>query len=215
LGEEFSGFLFVLKINENSWLNNKGIDFYVPLSTSGSSVIGNREDQSKVVKSEEAGEEESNSEFTNEIINEIRHLVTGISSVKRRKTKSKEAQETILQEIERLAAEAYSIFRTSVPAFSEEAIVESEVVLESESPELPPKIMSGTGTGYEIVCQGFNWESNKSGRWYMELKEKAKELASLGFTVIWLPPPTDSVSPEGYMPRDLYNLNSRYLIKIP
>jgi len=215
LGEEFSGFLFVLKINQNSWLNNKGIDFYVPLSTSGSFVNGNREDQSKVVKSEEAGEEESNSEFTNEIINEIRHLVTGISSVKRRKTKSKEAQETILQEIERLAAEAYSIFRTSVPTFSEEAIVESEVVLESESPELPPKIMSGTGTGYEIVCQGFNWESNKSGRWYMELKEKAKELASLGFTVIWLPPPTDSVSPEGYMPRDLYNLNSRYLIKIP
>ena len=212
MGEEFSGFLFVLKINQNSWLNNKGIDFYVPLSTSGSFVIGNREDQSKVVKSEEAGEEESNSEFTNEIINEIRHLVTGISSVKRRKTKSKEAQETILQEIERLAAEAYSIFRTSVPTFSEETIVESEVVLESESPELPPKIMSGTGTGYEIVCQGFNWESNKSGRWYMELKEKAKELASLGFTVIWLPPPTDSVSPEGYMPRDLYNLNSRYLI---
>lgn len=214
MGEEFSGFLFLLKINENSWLNNKGIDFYVPLSTSGSLVIGNREDQSKVVKSEEAGENE-NSEFTNEIINEIRHLVTGISSVKRRKTKSKEAQETILQEIERLAAEAYSIFRTSVPTFSEEAIVESEVVLDSESPELPPKIMSGTGTGYEIVCQGFNWESNKSGRWYMELKEKAKELASLGFTVIWLPPPTDSVSPEGYMPRDLYNLNSRYLIKIP
>lgn len=40
--------------------------------------------------------------------------------------------------------------------------------------------------------------------------EKASQLASLGFTVVWLPPPTDSVSPEGYMPRDLYNLNSRY-----
>ncbi|GAU37541.1 hypothetical protein TSUD_369890 [Trifolium subterraneum] len=176
-------------------------------------IIGNIEDQTKGVKSEvteETSEEESNSAFTNEIINEIRSLVTGISSVKRRKTKSKEAQETILQEIERLAAEAYSIFRTSVPTFSEEVIVESEVALESESPELPPKICSGTGTGYEIVCQGFNWESNKSGRWYMELKEKAEELSSLGFTVIWLPPPTDSVSPEGYMPRDLYDLNSRY-----
>jgi hypothetical protein len=161
---------------------------------------------------EEKTEEESNAAFTNEIINEIRTLVTGISSVKRRKMKSKEAQETILQEIERLAAEAYSIFRTSVPTFSEEAIVESEVSLESESPELPPKICSGTGTGYEIVCQGFNWESNKSGKWYIELKEKAEELSSLGFTVIWLPPPTDSVSPEGYMPRDLYDLNSRYLV---
>ncbi|XP_050872672.1 alpha-amylase 3, chloroplastic [Lathyrus oleraceus] len=213
LGEEFSGFLFVLKINGNTWLNNKGNDFYVPLSTSGSLTIGNIEDQSIAAKSEvteETSEEESNAAFTNEIINEIRSLVTGISSVKRRKTKSKEAQETILQEIERLAAEAYSIFRTSIPTFSPETIVESEVALEAESPELPPKVTSGTGTGYEIVCQGFNWESHKSGRWYMELKEKAAELSSLGFTVIWLPPPTDSVSPEGYMPRDLYNLDSRY-----
>ncbi|XP_058764076.1 alpha-amylase 3, chloroplastic [Vicia villosa] len=210
LGEEFSGFLFVLKINGNTWLNNKGNDFYVPLSTSGSLTIGNIEDQLVVVKNEETSEEESNAEFTNEIINEIRSLVTGISSVKRRKTKSKEAQETILQEIERLAAEAYSIFRTSVPTFSPETIVESEVALEVESPESPPKVTSGTGTGYEIVCQGFNWESHKSGRWYKELKEKATELSSLGFTVIWLPPPTDSVSPEGYMPRDLYNLDSRY-----
>lgn len=32
----------------------------------------------------------------------------------------------------------------------------------------------------------------------------------MGFTVIWLPPPTDSVSAEGYMPRDLYDLNSKY-----
>ncbi|CAK8561509.1 unnamed protein product [Lathyrus sativus] len=210
LGEEFLGFLFVLKINGNTWINNQGNDFYVPLSTSGSLTIGNIEDQSIVTKCEETPEEESNAEFTNEIINEIRSLVTGISSVKRRKTKSKEAQETILQEIERLAAEAYSIFRTSVPTFSPETIVESEVALEAESPELPPKVTSGTGTGYEIVCQGFNWESHKSGRWYVELKEKAAELSSLGFTVIWLPPPTDSVSPEGYMPRDLYNLDSRY-----
>lgn len=44
----------------------------------------------------------------------------------------------------------------------------------------------------------------------MELQDKVSELSSLGFTVIWLPPPTESVSPEGYMPKDLYNLNSRY-----
>ncbi|XP_031121215.1 alpha-amylase 3, chloroplastic-like [Ipomoea triloba] len=44
----------------------------------------------------------------------------------------------------------------------------------------------------------------------LELQEKAELLSSLGFTVVWLPPPTESVSPEGYMPKDLYNLNSRY-----
>jgi glycosidase len=46
----------------------------------------------------------------------------------------------------------------------------------------------------------------------MELKQKIEEISSLGFTVVWLPPPTESVSPEGYMPKDLYNLNSRYIL---
>lgn len=215
LDEEFSGFLFVLKLNENTWLNDKGNDFYIPLPSSSSLIIGSKEERSEGVHmevTEKAGEEESTSAFTDGIINEIRHLVTDISSEKSRTTKSKEAQERILQEIERLAAEAYSIFRSSVPTFSEETIMESEVSVEPTKlilPDTPLKVSSGTGTGYEILCQGFNWESHKSGRWYLELKEKAAELMSLGFTVIWLPPPTESVSPEGYMPKDLYNLNSR------
>ncbi|KAK7317519.1 hypothetical protein RJT34_01832 [Clitoria ternatea] len=216
LGEEFSGFLFVLKQNDSTWLSYEGNDFYIPLPSSSSLVIGNREDQSENVQSEvteEVDQEESTSAFTDGIISEIRHLVTDISSEKNRKTKSKEAQESILREIENLAAEAYSIFRSSIPTFSEEAVAEAEAAVESKTillPDLPPQVSSGTGTGYEILCQGFNWESHKSGRWYMELKEKAAELASFGFTVIWLPPPTESVSPEGYMPKDLYNLNSRY-----
>ncbi|CAL0313151.1 unnamed protein product [Lupinus luteus] len=216
LDGEFSGFLFVLKLNENTWLNDKGNDFYIPLSSSSTLLIGNTDDLSKGVQREvieEASQEESTSVFTDGIITEIRNLVTDISYEKHRKTKSKEAQEIILQEIERLAAEAYSVFKSSVPTFSEETIVESEAAVESETPlpiDLTPKITSGTGTGHEILCQGFNWESHKSGRWYMELKEKAAELASLGFTVIWLPPPTESIAPEGYMPKDLYNLNSRY-----
>ncbi|XP_028792557.1 alpha-amylase 3, chloroplastic isoform X2 [Neltuma alba] len=207
LGEEFSGFLFVLKINENAWLNSEGDDFYVPLSHSSGLPIGNRVDPLEGMQREaieDASEKASISAYTDGIINEIRNLVTDISSERSQKTTSKEAQESILQEIERLAAEAYGIFRGSVPTFPEETIVESETLTP------PPKICSGTGTGYEILCQGFNWESHKSGRWYTELKEKAAELASLGFTVIWLPPPTESVSPEGYMPKDLYNLNSRY-----
>ncbi|KAK4261171.1 hypothetical protein QN277_004209 [Acacia crassicarpa] len=213
LGEEFSGFLFVLKLNENTWLNSEGDDFYVPLPNSSGLPIENRVDQLEGMQreaKEDASEKASISAYTDGIINEIRNLVTDISSERSQKTKSKEAQETILQEIERLAAEAYSIFRSSVPTFPEETIVESEVAVEAETLTPPPKICSGTGTGYEILCQGFNWESHKSGKWYKELKEKAAELASLGFTVIWLPPPTESVSPEGYMPKDLYNLNSRY-----
>lgn len=198
----------MLKLNKGTWLKCMGNDFYIPLSSSSSLLTKSRQGLSEhaqiVKKNAETNEEASLSAHTNGIINEIRNLVSGISSEKIRKTKSTKAQESILQEIEKLAAEAYSIFRSCISTFSEEAVVESEEL------EPPAKISSGTGTGFEILCQGFNWESHKSGRWYMELKERASELSSLGFTVIWLPPPTESISSEGYMPKDLYNLNSRY-----
>ncbi|GAA0161991.1 amylase [Lithospermum erythrorhizon] len=210
LDESLTGFIFVLKLNDNTWLNCSGKDFYIPLpghvsQHSPSEGIQEIKTLSSSAVSESCtGVNQEVSTYTDEIISEIRNLVTDISSEKRRKTKSKEAQEDILQEIEKLAAEAYSIFRGSVPAFAEVDVAEPEV------PKPPEKHSSGTGSGYEILCQGFNWESHKSGRWYMELHEKASELSSLGFTVVWLPPPTESVSPEGYMPKDLYNLNSRY-----
>ncbi|KAK4263408.1 hypothetical protein QN277_028819 [Acacia crassicarpa] len=248
LGEGFSGFLFVLRLNENTWLNYKGNDFYIPLSSSTSSPIKKIDDKSKdvqVEETEEASQANPISGFTDGIIRDLKDLVPDFSSEKNQKVKSKEDQANILQQIERLAAEAYNIFRNSFQTFSEEPPVETHATAEvqqierladeaynifrnsvqtfSEEPpvetnasvevkekSLPAKICSGTGTGYEILCQGFNWESHKSGRWYVELKEKAEELASLGFSMIWLPPPTESVSPQGYMPKDLYNLNSRY-----
>ena len=74
------------------------------------------------------------------------------------------------------------------------------------------KTESATGDGREILIQGFNWESarHKPGPWYRRVTELAPRLAECGFTVIWLPPPTHSVSDEGYMPGDLYDLNSKY-----
>lgn len=245
LDKGISGVLFVLKLNEYTWLNNMGTDFYVPLTSASSSSIqtcqdsianeqltwtepqdmGHDQAQDVINERSEAGSiqnfktgvsanfpvnEEKNqavdhAAYTDEIIYEIRNLVSDISSGKGKSTKSKEAQENILQEIEKLAAEAYSIFRSSSPNFVEESVS----VAESLKPAV--KLCSGTGSGFEILCQGFNWESHKSGRWYSELSAKAKELSSIGFTIIWLPPPTESVSPEGYMPKDLYNLNSRYV----
>lgn len=68
---------------------------------------------------------------------------------------------------------------------------------------------AGPGSGYEILFQGFNWESHKHN-WYNTLKAQIPELARTGFTAIWLPPPADSVSPQGYLPRDLYKLDSAY-----
>eukprot|EP00850_Spirogloea_muscicola_P008666 SM000046S16447 [mRNA] locus=s46:686513:693112:- [translate_table: standard] len=69
---------------------------------------------------------------------------------------------------------------------------------------------SATGTGREILLQAFNWESHKCGRWYGKLKAKAEEVARSGITMVWFPPPAESIAPQGYMPRDLYSLQSRY-----
>ncbi|XP_039063684.1 uncharacterized protein LOC120208473 [Hibiscus syriacus] len=71
------------------------------------------------------------------------------------------------------------------------------------------KFEPGTGTGREIVFQGFNWESWRR-QWYEELAIKAADLSQTGITAVWFPPPTESVAPQGYMPSDLYNLNSKY-----
>mmetsp|Transcript_20739 Transcript_20739/g.51374 ORF Transcript_20739/g.51374 Transcript_20739/m.51374 type:complete len:1412 (-) Transcript_20739:131-4366(-) len=81
-------------------------------------------------------------------------------------------------------------------------------------PPLPGKNISApTGNGREMLIQGFNWESCRSqpnNGWYRKIQEMAPMLKEYGITTIWLPPPTNSVSKEGYMPRDLYDLNSLY-----
>ncbi|XP_076936676.1 putative alpha-amylase 2 isoform X2 [Bidens hawaiensis] len=77
-----------------------------------------------------------------------------------------------------------------------------------ETPE-EVKLEPGTGTGREIVFQGFNWESCRK-KWYQDMAPKASDLSKCGITAVWLPPPTESVAPQGYMPSDLYNLNSAY-----
>ncbi|KAM0903723.1 hypothetical protein ACQ4PT_018488 [Festuca glaucescens] len=199
LNADYSGLVFVLKLNEDTWLRNleNNFDFYIPLTRVdqiGSTQEPRKADEHKL---------DDKSSQTDGLISDIRNLMVGLSSRRGQRTKNKVLQEDILQEIERLAAEAYSIFRSPTIEIAEDSVY-------IDDPESVKPACSGTGSGFEILCQGFNWESHKSGKWYVELGTKAKELASLGFTIVWSPPPTDSVSPEGYMPRDLYNLNCRY-----
>jgi hypothetical protein len=200
LNADYSGLVFILKLNEDTWLRNleSNFDFYIPLTRVdqiGSTQEPRKADEHKL---------DDKSSQTDGLISDIRNLVVGLSSRRGQRTKNKVLQEDILQEIERLAAEAYSIFRSPTIEIAEDSVY-------IDDPESVKPACSGTGSGFEILCQGFNWESHKSGKWYVELGTKAKELASLGFTIVWSPPPTDSVSPEGYMPRDLYNLNCRYI----
>ncbi|XP_031477721.1 probable alpha-amylase 2 [Nymphaea colorata] len=63
--------------------------------------------------------------------------------------------------------------------------------------------------GRDILLQGFNWESHKHN-WWQNLENKASDIGKSGFTSIWLPPATHSFSPEGYLPQNLYSLNSAY-----
>lgn len=60
-----------------------------------------------------------------------------------------------------------------------------------------------------LLFQAFNWESWKTeGGWYNALSNSVPELASAGVTHVWLPQPAHSVSPQGYLPGRLYDLNS-------
>lgn len=63
-----------------------------------------------------------------------------------------------------------------------------------------------------IVMQGFHWNSAgySAPNWYGRMQAKASDLKALGITHVWFPPPTDSASREGYLPRQLNVLNSSY-----
>ncbi|KAF2310166.1 hypothetical protein GH714_007012 [Hevea brasiliensis] len=63
--------------------------------------------------------------------------------------------------------------------------------------------------GREILLQAFNWESHKYD-WWRNLERKVPDIAKSGFTSAWLPPPTQSIAPEGYLPQNLYSINSSY-----
>mmetsp|Transcript_14347 Transcript_14347/g.38439 ORF Transcript_14347/g.38439 Transcript_14347/m.38439 type:complete len:543 (+) Transcript_14347:41-1669(+) len=63
----------------------------------------------------------------------------------------------------------------------------------------------------EVMMQGFDWTScHHNGGWYRRLIELAPAIEDLGVTVVWFPPPQDSLAPQGYMPRDIDKLDSKY-----
>lgn len=60
-------------------------------------------------------------------------------------------------------------------------------------------------------CAGFGWESWKEDEgWWNKLRCMSEEIGQTGVTHIWLPPASQSVSSEGYLPSQLYNFSSEY-----
>lgn len=75
------------------------------------------------------------------------------------------------------------------------------------------------GNGRDILLEGFHWESHqgipdpKTGarkNWYRVIEENAAAIKSAGFTWVWFPPPSDSLAPQGYIPRRWNKLDTAY-----
>jgi alpha-amylase len=73
------------------------------------------------------------------------------------------------------------------------------------------------GDGRDILLQGFHWESHRGATdhgvrksWYRIIQENAEAIQRAGFSWVWFPPPSDSLSPQGYIPRRWYVLDTPY-----
>jgi alpha-amylase len=88
---------------------------------------------------------------------------------------------------------------------------------------MPPRVPSMAeakgyhGDGHDVLLQGFHWHSCRGAphagsrrSWYRVLTECAPTIRAAGFSWIWMPPASDSLAPEGYIPRRWHVLNSAY-----
>lgn len=62
---------------------------------------------------------------------------------------------------------------------------------------------------HDIMLQGFHWLSHEID-WYKIIKDNAQRIKDSGFTLVWFPPPSDSADRQGYLPRELELLDSKY-----
>ena len=66
------------------------------------------------------------------------------------------------------------------------------------------------GNSSEVMLQGFHWHSTQTYPWWNVVKNNATAIRGAGFDMIWLPPPSDAASDEGYLPRRLELFTSKY-----
>ncbi|MFL1897305.1 starch-binding protein [Aquimarina sp. 2-A2] len=74
-------------------------------------------------------------------------------------------------------------------------------------------ISSGNAQDEDVLFQAFDWnvQNQPAGQtWYDIVSQNRNTIKNAGIDVIWMPPPSDAASPQGYLPRELYNLNSAY-----
>ncbi len=65
----------------------------------------------------------------------------------------------------------------------------------------------------DVMFQAFDWnvQNQPAGQtWYDVVMNNSATIKDAGLDLIWMPPPSDAASAQGYLPRELYNLNSNY-----
>ena len=60
-----------------------------------------------------------------------------------------------------------------------------------------------------VLMQGYHWNS-ATGSWYNTVNSRVSDIKTLGVTHVWLPPASDAADANGYLPRQLNKLDSRY-----
>ncbi|MCR9248943.1 MAG: starch-binding protein [bacterium] len=63
-----------------------------------------------------------------------------------------------------------------------------------------------------VLIQGFYWEAShdRNGDYYEYVESLVGDMQTSGIDMIWLPPPSDAGSWEGYLPRELNNFENFY-----
>lgn len=83
-----------------------------------------------------------------------------------------------------------------------------------QPPPPPPLLLPPVPYPQVVLLQTFGWNSHHKGAdgasFWRRLADAAPSIAALGTTHAWLPPPSASVAPEGYLPGQLYDCNSAY-----
>ena len=71
-------------------------------------------------------------------------------------------------------------------------------------------LFAAPGGDSTVMLQGFHWTSWKTAPWWNTVESKVGDISQAGINLIWLPPSSDSASNEGYLPRRLNILDSKY-----
>ncbi|MDD3001259.1 MAG: alpha-amylase C-terminal beta-sheet domain-containing protein [Candidatus Riflebacteria bacterium] len=76
---------------------------------------------------------------------------------------------------------------------------------------LPLRADPSAKVSHSILMQGFGWNSQSRGtpsKWYRLIESRAQNIKDLGADFLWFPPVSRSVSPQGYLPGDYYDLGT-------